>query len=238
MLDEQNADQEDSGDATLLSQEQPEASGQPQADAQVAAGSPETENQPESNDVAVMDKRLRDTQAKVTELAEQLKAAQLSLASSQQQREEPFDEEKFIDQFIGGEEAYAKYRDDPALGVRDLARKMLYHQAKVALDLKEQMAQQIAAVQNGYTARTPEYAEYANDIKEIEDNFDLSAMSADDKVKLAKIMRGKRGGNSVTPPPGPQARRASAPAKRTNAPAGFFESLGLVDGARNDNTLL
>ena len=127
---ESMTDQQDSGDeSTLLTQEQDLAPGLQQPDAQLAADSDDESSQSESGNEAV-EKRLRDTQAKVTELAEQLKAAQYQLAGQSQRREEPFDEEKFIDNFVGGEEAYNRYRDDPALLAKDLTKKLLYHNAQ------------------------------------------------------------------------------------------------------------
>lgn len=239
MADNTLTGQSDSGeDATLLTQEQEDTSGLQQPEGSPAADSGDESIQSEDANEAV-EKRLRDTQAKVTELAEQLKAAQHHLSSQTQQREEPFDEEKFIDNFVGGEEAYNKYRDDPALLAKDITKKFLYHNAQVLADRDRYWRTQLDTVVNGIKTEKPEYAQFAPEIKEFEENFDLSGMTVEDKVKLAKMVRGKRGGSGVTPPPGPRASRSSATsARKSAAPAGYFELLGLAGEPKNENTLL
>lgn len=234
-----NAAPEDSVDVnTLLGQEQQQSSGEQQPVDESAAGSSQ-ENQSANDNEAVVEKRLRDTQAKVTELAEQLKAAQTQLQVLQQPREEPFDEEKFIDNFIGGEEAYNKYRDDPALLAKDLAKKMLYHQAQVLVDRDKYWEKRLTDLTNGLRTKDPEYAQYANEIKEFEERFDLSGMTPEDKIAFAKMIRGSRGSKAPhAPPPGPSARKAGSAPKPSHVPAGYLEMLGLAGEGRNDNTLL
>jgi hypothetical protein len=76
-MSDQNAGFEDSGDTTLMTQEQGNEADEQQFADTNAAGASE-ENPPENNE-AVVEKRLRDTQAKITELAEQLKLANAKL---------------------------------------------------------------------------------------------------------------------------------------------------------------
>jgi len=233
-----NADEQDSvGDNTLLVQEQESDSGEQQPDSGTAADSSQ-ENQSETGNEAVVEKRLRDTQAKVTELAEQLKSAQSQLQVISQPRVEPFDEDKFIDEFIGGDEAYNKYRDDPAILAKELAKKFMRHNAHVIADIDKRWEERLNGVMNTMKTKDPEYAKYAEELKDIEESFDLSGMSADDKVKLAKMISSKRSGNRPAPPPGPAARRAPANIKPSNVPAGYLESLGLAGEQQNNNTLL
>lgn len=234
-MSDQNAGLEDSGDATLLAQEQAGYADEQQSAGDAAAGA-SSENPPESNE-AVVEKRLRDTQAKITELAEQLKLANAKLEMVKEPREAPFDESKFIDDFVGGEEAYNKYRDDPALLAKDLAAKMLRHQASVLVERDRYWEGKLNQAVNGLKTQNPEYAKYATELKEFEDNFDLSGMTPDDKIKLAKMVQARRGGNSA-PPPGPTARKAAAPARKTSAPIGYFEMLGLAGENKTENTLL
>lgn len=236
-MSDQNAGYGDSvSDDTLLTQEQDGSTGEQQLDEYTAADASQ-ENPSDNDNEAVVEKRLRDTQAKVTELAEQLKLAQAKLEMVNQPREEPFDETKFIDDFVGGEEAYNKYRDDPALLAKDLTAKMLRHQANILIERDKHWESKLNQAVNGLKTRDPEYAKYAEELKEFEDNFDLSGMTPEDKIKLAKMVQGKRGGGK-TPPPGPAARKAAAPIRRTSAPAGYFEMLGLAGEGKLDNTLL
>lgn len=236
MSTNQDAGEQDSVVDTLLAQES-NSSADEQQFAQGSAADSSQETQSDNDNEAVTDKRLRDTQAKVTELAEQLKAAQAQLQVISQPRVEPFDEEKFIDEFIGGEEAYNKFRDDPAILAKELTKKQLRHNAYVLADIERRFEERLNAVVNGMKTQDPEYTKYAEEIREFEENFDLSGMTVEDKVKFAKMIQGKKSGRSA-PPPGPSARKASAPAKPSNVPAGYLEMLGLVGEGRNDNTLL
>lgn len=234
----QNAASEDSVDVnTLLGQEQQQSIGEQQLIDESAADSSQ-ENQSANDNEAVVEKRLRDTQAKVTELAEQLKAAQTQLQVLQTPREEPFDEEKFIDNFVGGEEAYNKFRDDPALLAKELTKKMLHHQAQVLVDRDRYWERRFNDLVTGIKTKDPEYTQVASEIKEFEERFDLSGMTPEDKIAFAKMIRGARGKAPNAPPPGPSARKASAAQKPSNMPAGYLEMLGLAGEARNDNTLL
>lgn len=238
MSQNQDAGEQDSVDVnTLLAQEQ-QSYMDPQQSVNADAAGSSQENQPENDIEAVTDKRLRDTQAKVTELAEQLKAAQAQLQVLNQPRVEPFDEEKFIDDFVGGEEAYNKFRDDPALLAKELTKKMLYHNAQVLVDRDRYWENKLNDVLNAVKTKDPEYTKYAEDLREFEENFDLSGMTPEDKVKLAKMIHGKRGGSRQAPPPGPSARRSSAPVKNSNVPNGYLEMLGLAGEAKENNTLL
>ena len=233
-MSDQNAGFEDSGDTTLMTQEQGnEADEQQFADTNAADAS--QENPSETNE-AVVEKRLRDTQAKITELAEQLKLANAKLEMVNAPREEPFDEGKFIDDFVGGEDAYNKYRDDPALLAKDLTAKMLRHQANLLTERDKHWESKLNQAVNGLKTQNPEYAKYAAELKEFEDNFDLSGMTPEDKMKLAKMVSAKRG--NAAPPPGPSARKAAGPVKKSSAPNGYFEMLGLAGEGRMDNTLL
>ena len=237
MSQNQDAGEQDSVDLnTLLAQESDSGADLQQSAQDSAAGSSQ-ETQPENDIEAVTEKRLRDTQAKVTELAEQLKAAQAQLQVITQPRVEPFDEEKFIDEFIGGEEAYNKFRDDPAVLAKELTKKQLRHNAHVLADIERRFEEKLNAVVNGMKVKDPEYTKYAEEIREFEDNFDLSGMTPEDKIKFAKMIQGRKSGRSA-PPPGPSARKASAPVKSSNVPAGYLEMLGLAGEGRNDNTLL
>lgn len=233
-MSDQNAGFEDSGDTTLMTQEQGnEADEQQFADTNAADAS--QENPSETNE-AVVEKRLRDTQAKITELAEQLKLANAKLEMVNAPREEPFDEGKFIDDFVGGEDAYNKYRDDPALLAKDLTAKMLRHQASILTERDKHWEGKLNQAINGLKTQNPEYAKYAAELKEFEDNFDLSGMTPEDKIKLAKMVSVKRG--NAAPPPGPSARKAAGPVKKSSAPSGYFEMLGLAGEGKMDNTLL
>lgn len=237
-MSDENAVLEDSvEDNTLLDQEQDSSDGEQQPLGDEAAGASQ-ETPPEHDGEAVVDKRLRDTQAKVTELAEQLKAAQSQLQVLQQPREEPFDEDKFIDDFIGGESAYERYRDDPALLAKDLAKKMLYHQAQVLVERDKYWESKLGDLQNGLRTKDPEYQQYADVISEVESQFDLSKMLPEDKIKLAKMIKGGKQSSVKAPPPGPSARKGSQVAPKTAAPAGYFEMLGLAGDKKVNNTLL
>ena len=238
MSQNQDAGEQDSVSVdTLLAQEH-QSYMDPQQSVDANAAGSSQENQPENDIEAVTDKRLRDTQAKVTELAEQLKAAQAQLQVLNQPRVEPFDEEKFIDEFVGGEEAYNKFRDDPALLAKELSRKFLHHNAQVLVERDRHWENKLNSVLNTFKTKDPEYTKIADEIKEFEDNFDLSGMTPEDKIKFAKMIQGKRGTSRQTPPPGPSARRSSAPVKNSNVPSGYLEMLGLAGEAKNDNTLL
>jgi hypothetical protein len=237
MSTNQNADEQDSvGDNTLLVQEQESEAGEQQPVDDSAADSSQ-ENQSETGNEAVVEKRLRDTQAKVTELAEQLKVAQSQLQVISQPRVEPFDEDKFIDEFIGGDDAYNKFRDDPAILAKELSKKFMRHNAQVIADIDKRWEQRLNGVMNTMKTKDPEYVKLAEELKEIEDAFDLSGMSTDDKVKLAKMISSKRTGRPA-PPPGPSARKVATQTRPSSVPAGYLESLGLAGESKNNNTLL
>jgi hypothetical protein len=236
MSNNQDAGEQDSVENTLLAQEQTDDSGLQQPETDTAADSSQ-ENQSDNDNEAVVEKRLRDTQAKVTELAEQLKAAQSQLQVISQPRVEPFDEDKFIDEFIGGDDAYNKFRDDPAILAKELAKKFMRHNAHVIADIDRRWEERLSGITNSMKTKDPEYVKYAEELKDIEENFDLSGMTTDDKVKLAKMIQSKRTGRPA-PPPGPSARKSSAPVKPSNVPAGYLEMLGLAGDAKNNNTLL
>jgi hypothetical protein len=236
MSEETAVDKDSTYEGTLMDQELSDYDGEQQPPESDAADAPEG-SPSEHDDEAVVEKRLRDTQAKVTELAEQLKAAQGQLQVLQQPREEPFDEEKFIDEFIGGEEAYDKYRDDPGLLAKDLARKMLHHQAHVLVERDQYWENRLSELQNGIRTKSPDYEQYADTIKEFEDQFDLSGMTPEDKIKLAKMAKGNQKPVKA-PPPGPSARKGGGAAPKSSAPPGYFEMLGLVGERKANNTLL